>query len=412
VGDDGRVSELVGESDGGRVRRFRRRAGLNQTELGQLVGRTQGWVSMLESDQVVLDSIGLINILARALKVDPNELLGRPSRIGRRPAEDRGHASIGEIRRQAQRVDLTPGWDGPIRPVEELAAVVASMTALRQKAAYLQLGEQIPAVLAELHAAADAVSGAERERCFGLLSVAFREADAVAYGLGYGDLSMLLTDRVRWTAARSGDPYLVAVGDYLRVRQLWSSASWDDSLAVLDQTATDLEAPFADGDARAIAVWGALQLRAAITAARKLDADEAYTRMQRAHEALERLGEGEQHDHDKLVFTRANVAIHDVAVAVELGDGVEAIKRGATLRLDADLPPSRAGHHHLDMARGWLWYGDRTRSLAAMEKAEKTAPALVRNHPLAQKTVRALLDAENRGYRDRLRRLGVRMNVL
>lgn len=406
------MAELVGEDDGARVRRFRMRAGLNQTELGALVGRTQGWVSMLESDQVTLDSIALINSLARALRVHPDELTGRPYRHGRSPAEDRGHASISEIRRQLQRFDLAPDWDAPIRSVEGLAALVAEMTALRQKAAYTVLGERISAVLAELQAATHHYTGPDRERCFGLLAVAYREADSVAYGLGYADLSVLATDRIRWASARSGDSYLVAIGDYLRVRELWSTASWDDSLFLLDGALAALDDPYTAGEDKAVAVWGAMQLRAAITAARRLDADEAYSRLQLAHEASGRLGDADRHDYYKLVFTRPNVAVHDVAVAVELGDGVEAVSRGATLRLPADMPASRSGHHYLDMSRVWLWYGDRSRALAAMEKAEKIAPIMVRNHPVAQKTVRALLEAENRTYRERLRRLGARMNVL
>ncbi|WP_106403098.1 helix-turn-helix domain-containing protein [Actinocorallia populi] len=407
------MGDLQRESDGQRIRRFRHRAGLNQTQLGQRIGRTQGWVSMLENDQVVLDSISLVTTLAKALKVDPNELLTRPVRLGRNPVEDRGHASIGEIRRQAMRLDLAPDWDAPIRSVGELTAVVAAMTVLRQKAAYLKLAEMIPAVLAELHAAVHTTTGAARERCFGLLSIVYRASDAVAYRLGYGDLSVLLVDKARWTASCSGDPYLVAVGDYLRVRQLWMSASWSDALCVLDQTATSLGEAYRRGEPRAVAVCGAIQLRAAITAARDLDADEAYARLGLAHEALGRLSAADRAaDPDKLVFTSGNVAIHEVSVAVELGDGAEAVMRGAGLRLSADLPRSRVGHHYLDMARGWLWCGDRARSLAVLEKAERTTPALVRNHPLAHKTVRALLNAEHRTYKDRLRRLAVRMNAL
>lgn len=400
------------ESDGARARRFRKRAGLTQAELGARIGRTQGWVSMLESDRVVLDSVSLINTIARELRVHPNELTGRPYRHGSTPAEDRGHAAIPEIRQQVQRHDLAPDWDGPVRSVDELAVAVAEMTALRQKASYTVLGEKVPAVLAELHAACHASSGHDQERSFGLLAVAYREADSVAYGLGYEDLSILATSCVRWAAARSGDQYLTAIGDYLRVRELWSTASWDDSLTVIDAAIGRVDEPYAAGEAPALAVWGGLQLRASITAARKLDADEANARLQLAHEAADRLGDRDRNDYYKLVFTRANVAIHDVAVAVELGDGVEAVKRGATLRLPADMPTSRSGHHYLDMSRGWLWYGSRDRALAEMEKAERIAPELVRNHPVARKTVRALLDAETRGYRERVRRLGARMNVL
>ncbi|MCW2945397.1 MAG: putative transcriptional regulator, family [Actinoallomurus sp.] len=403
---------FVQESEGARVRRFRRRAGLTQAELGARVGRTQGWVSLLENDEIVLDSVRLINTIARELRVHPNELTGRPYRHGRTPAEDRGHASIGEIRRQVQRYDLGSDWDGPVRNVEELTDAVAELTALRQRASYVALGEKAAAVLAELQAATDTYTGRDRERCFGLLAVAFREADAFVYGLGYEDLSVLATSCVRWAAARSGDRYLVTVGDYLRVRELWSTASWDDALSVIDNAISSLQEPYDAGDPPALAVWGGLQLRASITAARKIDADDAYTRLQLAHEAVDRLGDDDRNDYYKLVFTRANVAIHDVAVAVELGDGVGAVKRGATLRLPADMPASRSGHHYLDLSRAWLLYGNRDRALAAMEKAERIAPVLVRNHPIAQKTVRALLDAEVRGYRERVRRLGARMNVL
>ncbi|MGI5232522.1 helix-turn-helix domain-containing protein [Actinoallomurus sp. CA-142502] len=403
---------FVQESDGARVRRFRRRAGFTQAELGARVGRTQGWVSMLENDEIVLDSISLINTIARELRVHPNELTGRPYRHGRTPAEDRGHASIGEIRRQIQRYDLVPDWNGAVRNVEELKGAVKELTELRQKASYIALGEKAPAVLAELQAATAMYAGRDKEACFGLLAVAYRETDAFIYGLGYEDLSVLATRCMRWAAARSGDPYLVTVGNYLRVRELWSTASWDDALTVIDDAITSVQGPCDAGDRPALAIWGGLQLRASITAARKLDADEAYARLHLAHEAVDRLGNDDRNDYYKLVFTRPNVAIHDVAVAVELGDGVEAIKRSTTLRIPADMPASRSGHHYLDLSRGWLFYGNRDRALAAMEKAERIAPALVRNHPMAQKTVRTLLDAEVRGYRERVRRLGARMNVL
>jgi len=156
-------------------------------------------------------------------------------------------------------------------------------------------------------------------------------------------------------------------------------SSWYDSLTVIDAAIGRVDEPYAAGEAPALAVWGGLQLRASITAARKLDADEAYTRLQLAHEAADRLGDRERNDYYKLLFSRPNVAIHDVAVAVELGDGVEAVKRGATLRLPADMPTSRSGHHYLDMSRGWLWYGNRDRALAWPWRRWKGPSGLPRN---------------------------------
>lgn len=398
------------ESDGTRIRRLRRRAGLTQGELAARVGRAQSWVSMLEVGHVVLDSVSLINTLARALGVHPNEITGRPYR-GATAAADRGHSAIPEIARQVNRYDLAPEWDAPVRPLSELAVEVARMEELRTQARYSALGEQVAPLIAELQAAAHTHTGAEQAEAFGLLAMTYRSADAVAYGLGYEHLSGQCTERIRWAAQRCGDPLLVAVADYLRVRGLWTSASWGDALAVLDAALAPIERDHDAGRPQALAVWGGLQLRAAITAARAADADEAWTRLDLAREAVDRLGEEERRDYYQLTSTRSNVAIHGVAVAVELVDGTEAVKRGATLR-PVDLRPSRAGHHYMDLARGWLFHGNRDRALAAMEKAERIAPQLVRNHPMAHKTVRTLLDHEARSYRERLRRLGDRMHVL
>jgi hypothetical protein len=103
--------------------------------------------------------------------------------------------------------------------------------------------------------------------------------------------------------------------------------------------------------------------------------------------------------------------MHWVAVAVELGDGPEAVRRSKGLRVPTGMPPSRVAHHYLDAARGWLWANDVERSLASLERAYKTAPQLVGHHPMAQATARALLRAERRTTRERLRVMATRLHV-
>jgi transcriptional regulator with XRE-family HTH domain len=399
------------ETDGQRVRRFRKRAGLTQAELGRRLGYAQAWVSGVEHDNILLDSISLTNTMARVLNVHPTELTGQPYRTGGTPNEDRGHAAIPAIRRQIERFDLPPEWDAPVRPLADLEEALAQAVAYRRQARYGLLAEACPALIAELQAAIETYHNTERARAFGLLSCAYREAESVTHALGYDDLSSQATMRTREAASHSDDQFLMSVSGYQRVRYLWSSASWNDAMTVIDRTLADIETEYASGNPRAASVTGALHLRAAITAARRFDTDEAWSRYELAKEAVGRLGEHPE-DFYELTFTPANVAIHAVAIAVELGDGTEAVKRGGTLRVPDSLPPSRAGHHYMDMARGWLWYGNRDRSLAAIERAERIAPMLIRNHPMAKKTVRTLLDQESRSYRDRLRRLAARMQVL
>jgi len=392
------------ESDGARIRRLRKRAGLTQTDFGQRMGRSQPWASAIEKGDLEIDSVTLINRAARILNVHPNEVTGRPYNPGS-PTEDRGHAAITAIRRVVQRYDLPPDWPIEPRPMAQLRESVRDLTMLRRAARYAHLGEAAPDVLRELHAACWNADGVAAEELYALLAAAYKEADTVAHALGYDDLSTLTTERFRWAAAKSGDPRLAAVGDYLRVRELWALDLWSDALGVIDAALVRLDPA---GQAPDLSVWGSLQLRAAITAARACDAMEAWDRIAFAEEAASAIPAG--FDPYELTFSEPNVQIHGVAVAVEMRDGARALELADSTHLPRSLPPSRRGHYHLDVARGALYHGAYEQALAELETAEHTAPLLVRNHPMARSAVRALLTRQ-RHSGERLRRIADRMHL-
>lgn len=405
------------ETDGQRLCRLRKRAGLTQAQLGDRLGHTQGWVSRIERDVLVIDSIELLNRAARVLNVHPNELIGRPYRSASL-SEERGHAAIGEIRRVVARYDLTPDWDRPVRDHGELRAAVTGLTALRRQALYAQLGETAPAIIRELHAAIECAHGEHaKEQLFGLLSLAYRETDSVAHALGYDDLSTLTGERVRWSAARCGDPLLVAVGEYLRVRDLWANALWADALVLMDRTIDDLSAGCRAGDPDTLSVAGSIQLRAAITSARAIDGDRAWDRLAEARDTSRRLHAVPDlpavFDPYELTFTPTNVDMYEVGIAVELRDGARAVDAGAHTLIPAGTPPSRSGHFYLDLARGWIYHGDYAQALKSMERAEATAPMLVRNHSMAHNAVRAMVNHHRTAnHGERIRGLANRMHVL
>ncbi|ACU70552.1 transcriptional regulator, XRE family [Catenulispora acidiphila DSM 44928] len=394
------------EPDGGRIRRLRRRAGLTQAEFGQLMGRSQGWVSGIENGDLELDSVTLIVRAASVLKVYPNEITGRPYDPGTR-AEDRGHRAIPALRRVVSRHDLPPDWPVEPRSRRELEAAVEQLAVLRMAARYADLGEAAPNLIREIHAAAYvARSGEESERLHGLLARAYKEADTVAHELGYDDLSTLTTERFRAAAQRAGDPCLSVVFDYLRVRDLWAADLWPDALDLIDGAIGFVGEPRQKEQA---SVWGSLQLRAAITAALSSKEDEAWQRIALADETARRLGEG--YDPYKLAFCSANVDIHKLAVAVEIRDGARAVALASQTRLPASFPASRRGRFHLDAARGWIYHGGYDQALNEIERAERIAPLLVRNNPVAKAAVRSLLSHERRSQRERLRRMAGRMHI-
>jgi len=48
----------------------------------------------------------------------------------------------------------------------------------------------------------------------------------------------------------------------------------------------------------------------------------------------------------------SNVAQHEVAVAVELEDGEQAVKRSRKVLRGSSVLSVRRGHHYIDLARG------------------------------------------------------------
>jgi hypothetical protein len=65
----------------------------------------------------------------------------------------------------------------------------------------------------------------------------------------------------------------------------------------------------------------------------------------------------------------------------------------------------------MDLARAWLWDGNRDKALKELEKAERIAPQLVRNHPIARSTLRSIVYAERASTREKLRRMSDRFHL-
>ncbi|MEV0375695.1 transcriptional regulator, partial [Streptomyces sp. NPDC050636] len=153
-----------------------------------------------------------------------------------------------------------------------------------------------------------------------------------------------------------------------------------------------------------------------LVAARASNQQETEARIRLAHEAAGRVDAytgPPVYDRHSLTFSTGNVQIHSISVALELSDQTTALDRSR--RADphhiAALPKSRRGHHHMDLARAWLWDGSRDRALAELEKAEHIAPQLVRNHPIARATLRKILYAERAATRERLRGMSNRFSL-
>jgi hypothetical protein len=170
------------------------------------------------------------------------------------------------------------------------------------------------------------------------------------------------------------------------------------------RTAADALQPLADqGDPQAMSLWGALTLQRAVIASRVNDPDTAYSHLERARQIAGRLGEG-RNDYNT-EFGPANVALYEIAVAVELGDAGRALRTATTVDTTG-LSAERRARMLIDVARATQRRHAARRSPRA--QAEQITPELVRGHVRVRQLVSDLLtmqDPPAAALRDLARRL-------
>ncbi|GAA2640807.1 helix-turn-helix transcriptional regulator [Actinomadura fulvescens] len=378
------------EGIGWRIARARKSRGLTQQQLADRVPCSKSLIAQVEAGHKPA-SQALVAGVARALRVGIGKLTGQP--YDDEPRAGRIHATIPDIRRALLAWDL-PGEDIRPRPIDELQKDVARLSAFGRDARYGQLGEALPGLLEELTAAAHAATGQEETQLYALLSEAYTGVTAIAYTLGYFDLRSLAMERVEWAARESQDPLRVARTQWQRSTLFLASASYDKGAKLLDRVRRDIGENIAQMDEPTLSVYGAAHLRSAIFAARKPSKATAWAHIDEARAAARVLDADA--NHYGLEFGPSNVAIHEVAVAVEMYDGTEAVQRASRIHLPATVPPVRRGHYYIDLARGFLYHGDRAQSLDALTRARRIAPQQTRNHPMVHETTRMLVELERR----------------
>lgn len=379
-------------SVGERVAEERKLAGLTQTQLAEKAHVSLSLIRKVEQGTAPA-SPSFVSSMARALNVDVTALLGQPFERSNR-TEQRMHATIPPLRRELAAYSIAPDESVPPRSMHELAADVAQASKYRHAVNLDALGAELPGLLNDLRVKTWSTEGTERERAYSLLAEAYYAASQAAYKLGYIDLSSLAVDRYEWAAACSGDELAVLVGDYQRAGEMLGAADWESAQRLLAGSRARIEDLVGGIDKPTIAVWGNLHLKSGLVSARAGDMDTANDHLAEAHEAAVRLGE--DRDDYRLCFGPTNVGIWSVGLAVEALDGTEAIKRAESLVIPDGTPRERAGHHWIDVARGYLLHGDHEKATQSLYRAKKISPQQTRYHPMVHETIRTLARVRRR----------------
>jgi transcriptional regulator with XRE-family HTH domain len=372
---------------GRKLANARRRRGLSQPELARMIDRSVAWVSQVERGVRKVDRMSVLETLADALDIPLAELAAEAPVVAAVNEEQPGAAGLRLVLSGAWALRaMLNGHDVP--SVDEVRGKVDRAWSLAHEARYADLADLLGGLVPELESGARAVPADDRAAMFELLASAYQACSAALAELDEPEAAWIAADRGMAAAERAGNPLLVAAGAF-RLVIVFLGARYYAQAAEVSRTAADALWHVADGGTpEARSMWGALTLQRAITAAHLGDAQAAYEFMDRARPVAGEVGPG-RNDYNT-EFGPANLALYEIAVAVELGDAGRALR--AASDLDASgLSPERRARMLIDVARAHAQRRQVDNAVAALVQAEELTLEQVHAHALVRQVVADLL---------------------
>lgn len=402
-------------SIGQRIAIARRRRGMSQAQVSGPLGKSVQWLSNIERGVRSADRYSILVPIAEVIGATVAELTGAAPLAAEPPTAQ--HDTAATLRRALSEsgfVDVAAGPRGggsmTTAILEELSVRVRGAWALVHEARYGDLGRVMPELLRECEGAAR-THGPGRPDALRLFAELYQAVAAVMAKLGEVDAAWVAADRSMFAATEARDIVLAAAGSFRLGHAFLNAGRPGEARRAAAVALTALEPQRRTGDREVVALCGALLLVGAVAAARAGDRDAALSAMARAYEAAALLGPDYIEQRFETEFGTRNVALHAIAVAVELGDMPDALRRSSGIDT-AGLSAERRARLLVDMARAHTQRRRSAAAVKALEDAERLAPEMVRSHRLARETVRELLRRERGRSKTGRLALAARMGIL
>ena len=391
---------------GRKIAAERRRRGLSQPELARMIDRSVAWVSQVERGARKVDRMSVLETLANALDIPLAELAAEAPVVAAVTEETPGAATLRLVLSGVY--SLRALLNGRHRP--------AAMTRLRTKTSqawelthagrYADLADLLRGLIPDLETAVRALPEGQRADAAELLATAYQACSAALAKVGEPEAAWIAADRAMAAAERTGNPLLIAAGAFRLVFVFLAARHYDQAEETARTTADALAHLAGGDDLQAVSLWGGLTLQRAVVAARLNDPEAAYSHLEQASQAAARLGEG-RNDYNT-EFGPANVALHEIAVAVELGDASRALRTAAAIDTSG-LSAERRARMLIDVARAHAQRRQAGEAIAALRRAEDITPEQVRAHDRVRQLVSDLMtmqDLPSAELRDLAERVG------
>jgi transcriptional regulator with XRE-family HTH domain len=374
---------------GRKIAFHRKRRGLSQKEFAGLLGRSEAWVSQVERGVRRIDRMTVLEKVADVLEVPVAELAAEaPIVASVAEGEPPGASRLRLVLSAAHSLKAILGQQDASADIPALRAEVDRAWSLTHQGNYADLAELLEGLVPQLESATRSVPEADRPELFRLLAVMYHTCSGALANMGEPEAAWIAVDRAVVAAERANDPLLMAAGEF-RLSLVFLGARQFGQAAQVSGSAADALRPLAEsGQVEAVALRGALTLQRAVAAARLNLADEAYGYLREAREMAEQVGDGRNDYYTE--FGPTNVGLHEVAVAVDLGDAGVALR--AAQGVDASgLSAERQTRFQIDVARAYAQRRQVADAVSALLRARELSPEMVRALPMVKQLAADLL---------------------
>ncbi|GAB7032423.1 helix-turn-helix transcriptional regulator [Streptomyces sp. NPDC021749] len=403
----------TGLAVGERIRLLRESRGMTRPVLAGLCGRGQDWLKKIENGERELRSHTLLLRLAAALQVsDLSAITGSSTEVSQPvPLGRLSHPAMPAIWAAVTGKSLAAHTDAEPSDVAMLQGEVDQTWRLwhESKRQRTEVGGLLPGLIRRAEAATQSLDGPARRRALVVLSDVYRlTGQATAY-VAPAELAWVVADRALTAAQQADAPDAIAAAAWNMGNILRETAYPDESLRVVTEAAALIRPHLDDAPDDWRGIYGALQLHAAVTAAREGRDGDAWHYWDAGDQVAKSLPAS--YVHPSTVFGRANVEFHGVSVATDLKKSGQALTLADDI--DPDVMPSteRRARLWVEVARGHLQRGDRTAALHVMGKAQEISSETVAYTPSARAVAADLWRKSPRAFRDEAARLAEAVGV-
>jgi len=395
------LDDLAGKRTGERIQILRERKGLTRPVLAGLVGMSPSWLKGIERGTRLPPRLPLLVKLAEALAVgDVAVLAGTDMDIGGATSVPVAsfaripHDAVPAIR-EAVRDPLLTIPAGPVDVPVDVAALVSRTAGAwrlwhQSPEHRTDVGRVLPRLVTDARVAARSADGTDRRAASAVLSEVYALVQHEVVWASETELTWTVADRAM-TAAQEADTPAALAGAAWTLGMVQRSAGDTDGAMTLALDAAGLLEPRLDDAGDELrAMYGALQLHAATTAARAGREGDAWAYWDAARATAE--GLSDHYHHPWTMFGESNVKLHAVSISADLSKSAEA--RSSAENIDPEEIPSRErrGRLGVEIARAYHQRRDYPAMLHWLEEAHRTSADSVRYSPSARQMAADAVD--------------------